>query len=205
MGCSGKESTDGVVGIHQARSRGKELTGKGGDGDVVENGDVGMLQRRQRRSGARRWPVKGPAAPETKGEGEVHIIYRGRARQGGAHRRDGVAAVPWMLFGEQRWFRGARRTKGKGGVLGRPWSALVVEISSGDGGGWWWGSLWLELKWGEEKEGVGGSARGRWEKGARRIGRVAERWMGGGGGRPQHASGRARSWSGGVAARDRGG
>jgi hypothetical protein len=46
--------------------------------------------------------VKGPAAPEMKGEGEAHIFYRGRAQQGGAHRRDGVAAAPRRKIGGGR-------------------------------------------------------------------------------------------------------
>jgi hypothetical protein len=50
---------------------------------------------------------------------------------------------------------GERRTKGKGGVLGRLWSPLVDEISHGDGRGWWWISWQLEPKRGEEREGVG--------------------------------------------------
>jgi hypothetical protein len=116
---------------------------------------------------------EGPCNTGDEGEGEVRIIYRGRAWWGGAHQRDGVAAAPRMLFGEQQWLRGARRTKGKGGVLGRPWSALVVEILHGDGGGWWWGSRRLEPKWGEEKEGVGGPT-------DRARGGAVDGWGGGG-------------------------
>jgi hypothetical protein len=73
-----------------------------GDGDRVENGGAEVLRRRQQRSGAHRRSVKGPAAPEMMGEGEALIFYRGRARQGGAHRRDEVAAAPQRKIGGGR-------------------------------------------------------------------------------------------------------
>jgi hypothetical protein len=61
---------------------------------VVENDGAEVLQKRQRRSGAHRRSAQGSAASEMKGEDEVCIICQGRAWWGGAHRKDGVAAVP---------------------------------------------------------------------------------------------------------------
>jgi hypothetical protein len=152
-------------------------TSPGKDDEVAENGGVEVLRQWQRCSGDRRRSAQGSATPEMKGEGEAHIICQGRARWGGAHRKDGVAVwVDEWCYGGTRegWSRsgGADSQGRKKCTLGHSVAAMPKQRGKKGGSGGPGSSTWKRREGGGFRLAcaggsggpVAGSTQARWRR-----------------------------------------
>jgi hypothetical protein len=137
QGCEGGCSPDGRV-----DTRGREAVGMA---TLIDEAARAVVV------GVQVWPLQHGGRVG----GEVSVYSRWNSVRGRLTVR-GAVGGPFMHFpANNDGLQQHEEDKRQGGVLGRPWCALVAKISRGDGRGRWWISRWLEPKWGEQREGLG--------------------------------------------------